>query len=253
MRLFFAGSDASEPYNAILIKNGASNRLESFYSLKAKPFSTIFKNHLLDSGGFVARVKNKIISVQEYAAYINKNGAQFAFNLDTKDLKETLRHQNYLERHTNCYILPVYHADDYTNPKQKYLLDMYAERYPYIGLGGIAGVSFSEDLRLKFYDWVFNRLRDKVRVHGLGITTQRTLEAYPFYSVDSTSWLSFAMFANTKTTPCWRLARVQASTRHYLELADIESKWWVNCEKYITEIWKRKGVVWEDWTPQKSI
>lgn len=244
MRIFFAGADNTTRYNNILLKAGVENRLESFYSLNKKRGSVEFKNYLLDSGGFVARTKNIIISVQEYAAYINRYGIKQAFNLDTNDTKATLENQKYLEKHTNAYILPIYHASDWTSGDL--LIDKFiADGYPYIALGGMAGVTNSRVAEQQFLAHCFKRTRDKVKVHGLGKTAIPTLERFPFYSVDSTSWLSFARYGNSLSDDNL-MTQMKAKRKHYLPNTYEEIIRWKQVEREINQLWERRGIVWKD-------
>lgn len=244
MKLHFAGSDGNPKYNELLKAAGANCRLESFYSLSRKAPSTGF-DLLLDSGGFVARTKGIVISVEDYAKYINTFGVKKAFNLDTNDLEETLANQKYLDENCpNCYIIPIYHLSDYL--KDRGLLKQFIDDgYPYIGIGGVAGEGSPVKLQKQFYDYIFNITRDKIKLHGLGITSEPILERYPWYSVDSTSWLSFARYGNSKSNSR-KMAMVKAKGKHYLQNTQEEAHHWAMLERKMTYLWKQRGVVWDN-------
>lgn len=246
MNIFFAGSDASPKYNVMLKANGVTNRLESYFALsKTEPSAKDFDRYLLDSGGYSARVRGITISVAEYAAYINKFKIKYAFNLDTNSVPETLANQKYLEENTKAYIIPIYHLSDWLDPKYRSLLERYIEKYPYIGLGGSAGVSINNDMRKKFLDFCFSHTKAKTKVHGLGMTSNWMLERYPYYSVDSTSWQQIARFGGSKVHSN-DMAKVKARKRHYMENLPPEVQYWVNLEESMTRLWKNRGVVWEE-------
>lgn len=243
MRLHYAGSDANEKYNDILRSCGAKNRLESYWSLKKKAPSQGF-TLLLDSGGFVARLKGTKIDVSEFAKFVNEHKVTMAFNLDTNDLEETLENQKHLEQNTSAYILPVYHYQDYESGDRS-LLQEWIKLYPYIGIGGVVGAKATEEQMDGFFRYVFKHTQDKTKLHGLGITTQKWLEAYPWFSVDSTSWLGAARFGNSKSESDKILSSFNAKNVHYLTVTLQEAKWWARLEQYITELWDKRGVKWD--------
>lgn len=244
MKLHFAGSDGLDVFNGVLRAAHAKNKLESFWSLQPKPPSAGF-NLLLDSGGFVARTKGIQISVAQYANYINEHNVLYAFNLDTNDLEETLANQKYLEQHTTAYIIPIYHESDYKEGNTKLLNDFIADGYSYIATGGTAGTQGSQNARTNFFDYVFAHTRDTVKVHGLGVTANSLLHRYPFYSVDSTSWLGAARYGNSSATKDKRVALVR-SKAHYTVTTAREVEHWMKVEAHITKLWAKRKVIWKD-------
>lgn len=247
MRLLFAGSEPKK-YRDILLKAGAQNGLESYWSLaqKVPPAQEDWSGlYLLDSGGYSARVRGVEIDVKQYAAYLNKYKVKFAFNLDPPDNNESLHNLYYLQENTNTYIIPIYHSPEYKDPNWRGILDYYIENYPFIALGGIAGREVNQKTTEKFLNYVFKRTRDKVAVHGLGTTRKNLLVKYPFYCVDSTSWMQPMRFGGS-IAHSKEMARVRARKNHYTEnvVADIE--WWLQLEKDITKLWLKRGIDWSD-------
>lgn len=247
MRLLFAGSEPKK-YQDILLKNGAKNALESFWSLNQKnpPSQNRWDGlYLLDSGGYSARVRGIKIDVKKYAEYLNNNQVKFAFNLDPPDNHESLQNLYYLQENTNTYIIPIYHGPEWKNPEWRKILDYYVENYPFIALGGIAGREISEENTKRFLSYVFSRTKDKVAVHGLGTTRKKLLESYPFYCVDSTSWQSMSRFASSKVYSN-EMAKVRAKKRHHSENLDADIQWWLKLEQNITKLWLKKGIDWSN-------
>lgn len=244
MNLHFAGADNTAPYNKILLEHGAKNRLESYHSLQKKEPSSGF-NLLLDSGGFVARTKGVPIDVSKYARYINDNKVQAAFELDTNSRSETEYNRKYLLNHTQARIIPVYHYSDFA-AKDYALLDEFVRDFEYISIGGVAGEGLGTKNEKALYDFIFSRTTDKVKVHGLGITALRILKRYPFYSVDSTSWLSAARFGNFQSIQDPNHAEWLKGNRHYLENTTREIQHWLKVEKFVTDLWSQKGVTWSN-------
>ena len=243
MKLHFAGSDNCRKYNDILVSAGAKNSLESFFMLSGQSDSQTRFNYMLDSGGFVARTKGKKISVVDYATYINKNGIEAAVELDTNDCKETIRNRRYLlARCKNTEILPVYHYSDFIGGVDVRCL---IKTYKRICVGGVAGEGLGKKAEV-LYDYIFSNTKDKVRVHGLGITAKNILSKYPFYSVDSTSWLGAARYGNMAHEKRKEIAKFKSKEVHYLQNTLSEARYWVKYEKYITDLWTKRGVVWDE-------
>ena len=250
MKILYAGADGGENYRNLLLERGCTNKLESYWSLKTLKdlsYITKFDFYLADSGGFVARNKGTVISVEQYAKWLNKWNIPYAFNLDTMDVYETQDNQYYLQQHTNSYILPVYHLSDYLSGERELIQDFIDARYPYIALGGIAGVVPPPNFDIhEFFRYAFRHTLDKIRVHGLGITSKTWLETYPFYSVDSTSWLAPGRFGRMASIQDERVQRYYAKKVHYLESIGEDLTYWIELENYITRLWEKRGVTWTD-------
>lgn len=245
MLLFFAATEAGQHREAAL-RAGVKNSLQSFYSLgcgKQIPNNKEFENYLLDSGGYSARKHGVDISVEDYARYLNNYRIKVAFNLDFVDNKKSLQNQKYLEANTNTYILPVYHGSEWEDKKWDGLLEYYMEYYPYIALGGMAGRENNQENMLRFLNYVFSKTKDKVMVHGLGMTTESILKNYPFYTVDSTSWMAPALFANSRIHG-EKYMKANAKSRHFSYNTQEEIPWWFGLERRMTNLWKKRGIKW---------
>ena len=248
MKIIFAGADG-EGWVDCLKKAGATNFLSSFYSLgcgkKAPCVSDEDGFFLLDSGGYSARIHGIDIDVKTYADFLNRYKIKYAFNLDVLDLETSMKNFYYLLENTKTYIMPVYHGPEWKNPKTRDLLDYYVDCFPFIALGGIAGREVSEENTRRFLGYVFNRTRDKVMVHGLGTTRLPLLKQFPFFCVDSTSWMSMTRFASSNYYSK-EMARVRARKNKYYENLTKDIEWWINQEKQITKLWEKRGIKWEE-------
>jgi len=90
------------------------------------------------------------------------------------------------------HVIPVFHPDDSEDYKR-----MLIREYDYIGIGGLA-----VDTGRKFYAQQFSKYflelrKYQTKVHGFGMTQQEPMRRMPFYSVDSTSWLSGSRYGTT--------------------------------------------------------
>lgn len=218
------------------------------------------QNIFIDSGGYTARVKGVKIDVREYVKFL-KHNAQYitvAANLDTNDVAETLFNEKFLMSEVpNVPIIPIYHYSDFIHPEHRNLIEDYVEKYDYIGVGGVAGTGVNKAVLYKFLSYVFARTKDKVRVHGLGMTGRELVTTFPFYSVDSTSWQEGMRFggsvAPNGTKIRYRTGKniLEAGVSRevlamsYKERLVYELEFWKRFEKEITDLWTARGVVWK--------
>lgn len=162
--------------------------LLSFHYFRDRDIADLFADHapmpriFLDSGAFSAATKGVRIDVGEYADYIERNLGHIEVyaNLDViGDHKKTRANQRYLEKR-DLRPLPVFHAHE----PWEVLRDLVAE-YDYIGLGGIA-IKRTQ----RFAPWIkrcFGMAGD-TNLHGFGVSNWMLLKAFPWHSVDHTSW-----------------------------------------------------------------
>lgn len=195
MKLFLAGSGWGE--RLWIPKNDFDfYRLESFHciSKKEEPFINNYKGFLLDSGAFTFMNSQKSIDINwdnyitKYADFIIKNNVLNFFELDIDSLVgiekvEELR--NTLERKTGRQSIPVWHKSRGLD----YWIGMCRE-YDYVAIGGIVTKEIKASEHSVFSKLLRIAKENNCKVHGLGYTNLKGVKKYPFYSVDSTSWLS---------------------------------------------------------------
>jgi hypothetical protein len=147
----------------------------------------------LDSGAFSAFTQGVEIDIGAYCDYIHANGdiIEVASVLDAiGDPEGTWRNQCEMERR-GVKPLPCFH---YGEPES--LLEHYIANYDYITLGGMVPIS-TPQLKL-WLDRLFERhICDangvpRTKVHGFGLTSLPLMERYPWYSVDSSTWIQWA-------------------------------------------------------------
>jgi hypothetical protein len=153
----------------------------------------------LDSGAFSAFTKGIEVDLPKYCDYILRNldiiecidGQPLASVLDAiGDADGTWRNQRAMED-LGVRPLPCYH---YGEPVE--VLEYYIANYTYITIGGMVPIS-TQQLKL----WL-DRLWDQyltddagrpiVKVHGFGLTSLPLMMRYPWYSVDSSTWVQWA-------------------------------------------------------------
>ena len=146
-------------------------------------------------------------------------------------------------------------------------------KWPYLAIGGLVPIATRGNTLRDFLDYVWRAIRrhkENIRVHCFGITRPDVLMAYPFYSADSTAGLvnasrfgklmryprgrQVAIDVNNDDPCGWTLRRiiykeilgrgdVDYVTRNYMRVI-ANARDWLKYELFITELWRRRGVVW---------
>ncbi len=148
-----------------------------------KPYPEVF----LDSGAFSAFTKGEIIDINTYCDFIKKFKHLITTysNLDViGSASGTLANQRKMEKQ-GLNPLPVFH----TNEDWPYL-EGYISDYSYIALGGMVPY-LKPDKRNILMKWLLKAFRlaeGKSVYHGFGCTAWNVVCAFPWYSVDSSSW-----------------------------------------------------------------
>lgn len=162
---------------------------------KEKNFMEKKVNLFLDSGAFSAWSKGVKIDIDEYIAFIKKHKKYleaYAVLDEIGDPVKTLENQKYMES-KGLSPLPCFHYGE----DIKYLKE-YVENYDYIALGGMVPISTTQLIQwldMLFTEYLCNaKGMPRLKVHGFGLTSIPLLIRYPWYSVDSTSWVLTGRF-----------------------------------------------------------
>lgn len=209
MRLYIAGLYASNfnlhgnlfrraSKNAQLLRRAVELKLESYHYLqKGKMVENLRRDGekvFLDSGAFSAFTQGVTIQLEDYAEFIHghQDIIEMASVLDAiGDADATWTNQKELERR-GCEVLPCFH---YGEPFE--VAEYYATNYEYISIGGMVPVS-NQKLRPWLDELWSKHLTDSdgysiTKVHGFGMTARPLIQRYPWYSVDSSSWVQVAL------------------------------------------------------------
>lgn len=91
------------------------------------------------------------------------------------------------------------------------------------------------------------------KLHGFAMTKLDALERFPFYSVDSSSWKSLIHWGRSVLRAPKSSKQALAYERDFARtkegkhaLCAQEVRAWADYEDYITRLWRRRGVTWED-------
>lgn len=154
-------------------------------------------NLFLDSGAFSAKYSGNPINLDDYIKFVKDNEGYFDCyaNLDViGDADATWENQQKMEKE-GLSPMPVFHLEDGFDWLHHYL-DL---KYDYICLGGMAK-GYTLNQRRSFLDRCWSIICDTpdrmplCKVHGFGMTSIPLLIRYPWYSVDSTSWVAYGKY-----------------------------------------------------------
>ena len=188
------------------VVNAAIYRLESFHYLKpsGKGLDGFRKRVLdfghkifLDSGAFSAFSLGAEIDVGKYCQFIKDNPdiIDFPSVLDgIGDPFKTYQNQVVMEK-LGTNPLPCFHFGE----DERYL-EHYVANYKFITLGGMVPHTTQENQM--WLDRMWSKYlcnpngSPKIKVHGFGMTSPKLMMRYPWFSVDSSSWVHIAAFGN---------------------------------------------------------
>ncbi len=215
-------------------------------------------NLFLDSGAFSAWSKGVDIDIYEYIDFIKEYEKYIDVyaNLDViGDARATMKNQRIMEK-AGLTPLPTFHRGS----NIKYL-EYYLKKYDYIALGGMVSGATSKVL----LEWLDPLWRDYltdsdgmpiVKVHGFAITSVPLMIRFPWYSVDSTSWVLTGRFGAVyvpkkikgvydynkiphKINVSDKSASQKDAGKHYSTMTSIE-------RKAIDDYFKLKGYTFEE-------
>lgn len=191
----------------------------------------------LDSGAFSAFTQKETIPLEQYADFINKHGSIFSVVANMDDIGDTgpksWANLKALEA-MGCKVFPVFHHAD----TMDFLDRILAEGYEFMALGGLVGAG-----RAVLRDWLDGvwhaKLTNpdgtpKIKVHGFGLTDFELMMRYPWYSVDSSSWVMAGIFGGCVFIERGKLFKVvfsddspalkEPNSWHYASLAPAQQK-----------------------------
>ena len=184
-------------------RNSIPHILESYHYINRQSYVDKIRRDetkvFLDSGAFSAWSKGVEIDLPAYCRYIKENediiikegDATMASVLDSiGDDLGTYRNQKRMEG-LGVKPLPCFHYGE--DPRY---LQYYVANYSYITIGGMVAHSTKE--LLIWLDDIWEKYltdgagRPLTKVHAFGVTTPILMKRYPWFSVDSSSWVQVA-------------------------------------------------------------
>lgn len=219
------------------------NILESYHYVSSQRYvdemRQVGAQVFLDSGAFSAYSLGVEIDIKAYCDYIIRNwdiiriedGRPMASVLDgIGDAELTWQNQQWMEKY-GAPPLPCFHFGE----DEKYLWH-YAKNYPYITIGGMVRKRVDDVIKWLDHIWraggplADGSGRPRLKVHAFGITTERIMERYPWFSVDSSSWIQAASFGSVYTAEFGPIAISSKSPsrhdwgRHFTTLTPLEQQ-----------------------------
>jgi hypothetical protein len=153
---------------------------------------------VLDSGAWSAFTQKTTINIDEYASFLKEKHHLFdaCFNLDVIDEGQK-SFDNWLiltQVHGLEFVVPVYHITTDVSFLKQYL----SFGTKMIAIGAMSHMPTAQ--RVPALDWVWEEHltfpggMPRLKVHGFGVMGLTVLQRYPWWSVDSTSWVQFGRF-----------------------------------------------------------
>lgn len=243
MKYFFS---SPHQYYKVLNDMQIENLLLS-YAVDAKSWKTFYRpnaNLLLDSGAYSLWHRGATIDIEKYKDFCLSLPQDYTFiSLDVipqtgssqKDIdiccEKGYENFVYLKKHIKN-IMPVHHTGD----RIKWLTK-------YAGECDWLGVSPANDLhendKRKYLREVYRTIGASVKTHLLGYSSFEGLRLFPAYSCDSISYKKSKVIYNGQK------AQFYCNTNMYFLLRDTIRRF-LAMEKLVTQLWERRGVVWEE-------
>lgn len=239
-------------YISYAIRNN-SNVLVSYYykSCITKERLEIIKQKKLklfiDSGAFSAENIGAKIDLYKYINYlheINNYIYMYAGLDDISDYKKTILNNKIME---NAGLKPTI-TFHFNEPIE--LLKDYLTEYDKICLGGVVGKS--RNVKVAWLDKLYSQVISQFplkKIHMFGVHDKYILLRYPFFSADAATGIKRAVNGGSsylnKTIPEKSLEFIKHTNleKAYDRYANILSTK-LQLEKYITEVWRRRGITW---------
>ena len=256
-----------------LVSNGAKSFLFSYEDKKVfqqvEHLST-YKDEkfliLIDSGAFSAWNRGLVIDIDHYIEFIEKVKKIetvhdiYFINLDviphkkgttpTKEqidiaCKKGIENYHYIKGKGHSTIHTFHQFEDL---KYLDLIVNECNDFNYIGISPANDQSLES--RNLWLTSVYSKIKDKVRTHVLGLTAKDSLEMFPCYSADSSSWINVARFGELFDYD--ELIKIPKKNLDKNNLLYYSSdpyyafKYYINLEKHITNLWKTRGINWLD-------
>lgn len=223
------------------------------------------RNCVLDSGVYTARKKGVNISIGDYLTYCVrfKNDVQYFFNLDLGPHDQQIQHFKMLVGAGVPTIGIV------SNLMSFETIQRFVDIYPYIGIsysvmGQTSGSGDYTQYLERLFEYLYKTNQQHVKTHALGLTKPNVMQRFPFFSVDSSTWINPARYGAVYVFKNGKLATIpavnkEAGVRKFGVTAmmqreekspDIGHRY-VYCARefskmqdWITNLWNHRGVTW---------
>jgi len=240
------------------------------------------KNMIIDSGAFSVWSRGESINIDAYKQFcvdvkriLPSETHLYFVNLDVLPGKMGVRPteeqvEDSAQRSWNnmlkledagLKVINVYHQHEDLK-----WLDKLREHSDYIGISPANDVSMPE--KLNWLKHVFGMIRNTIRTHGFAVTSHQQLYQFPFFSVDSSSWVTPARYGRI---PIFR-DDLTIGTVEYKDKQQIMNNWdylshlgiekigadnwkdrvmlsiksYQQLQKVATKLWSDRGITWKE-------
>lgn len=274
MRLTFALTSNKEALRVIYSERPPNLLCSQLWLSGAQDLKYQPEYFLLDSGAFTAWSVGKSVSLEDYAVtsleVLQKFPHSWTVNLDVipgeagrtatkteieNGMVKSLENADYL-RSKGLRVIEVFHQNE-----PFYFLDELIARR--VDEKAIVGISPRNDVSVaKRVEWLKSALgylataygvEGLPRTHGFAATGLDMLRAFPFYSADSSSWLTAHRYG-TQVGEDGRMGHMKhiygegssrvPAARDVAVRRSIQSL--VRVEQQVTRLWQTRGVIWAD-------
>lgn len=226
--------ECSEPARAA--RMGVGHMLESYHYIHKGAYAERIRKDgvkvFLDSGAFSSFSLGVDVNIEAYAEFVkaNQDIIEMASVLDAiGDPEGTFHNQNTLES-LGAEVLPCFHFGEPFD-----LCEYYLRNYEYITIGGMVPIP-NNKLEV-WLDELWSKVltdRDgysRIKIHGFGMTARKLMAKYPWYSVDSSSWVQMAANGNIvlpqllqPVAVSERSPRIKDFAKHYATLDPVSQQ-----------------------------
>lgn len=149
----------------------------------------------VDSGAYSAATSGSSIDVAAYIEWVRKWQHRVTAAASPDVIGDAVASARETERMLvaglEVPILPVYHVGEDWKALERCL-----ELSDYIALGGMVPFARRQKFLRSWIKKAFSFISEGKKVHGFGMTGWELMKAFPWYSVDSSSWTSGVRFGN---------------------------------------------------------
>jgi hypothetical protein len=253
-----ADSESGNPMQIAAASETYPFHLESYHYIGKGQCDEVIRRNghkiFMDSGAFSMFTLGIKVDLDKYARYIvaAQDYIEIASNVDAIGAgleAKSYENQKYLESlKLPIQVCPVHHARD----RDEWLVRYLDEGYDYIFIGGM--VPEPTPYLIEWLDHIFDKYlanpdgSARVRVHGFGLTTFELMERYPWYSVDSTSWVMISMFGSCIMDIGGKRRAISFSSKSPNVKTEDKSFWSLDSvtQKYVTDLLHAEGFTPED-------
>ena len=274
MRIYFSAVKKNEKLD-LLVELGARSFLFSYEDKKVinqiKHLAQYTDQKfmiLVDSGAFSAWNRGAVIHIDEYIKFIDqvkkietvheiyfinldiiphkKGEGKPTLELIEKACIKGIENYHYIKSHGHSTIHTFHQFENF-----KYLDLIIAECNDLNYIGVSPANDQSVESRNEWLGDIFLHIRQKTRTHVLGLTAMDSLEKFPAFSADSSSWLNSArfgeLFNDKDITKPGRTKDIERTNIFYHD-PKIEYHnsfyYYLRLERYITKLWEKRGIKW---------